>query len=312
MDWKILAAISVVTDTAVVFIDNYVTDVYFKGRGAAAVKLFYGILFAILGPILILAAWLINGFNFENFTAVILFFVSGAISSFASIAYYKALEIDESTNISIFYQLAPILYLIGECLLFGAVFDASKMLAFLLIMAAPTLIIMSTRKKSRCKKVKSFLFAVLYVIISVAGNLVFLKGNLEYQGELDIMMSMAIIIFAKGLANLVIVFIFRPQWIKRFREVAKASKKKVYKPMWIYAGIYIIYDLTHRVALVLAPTAAVASAAIDSIGPVAVFFSGIILTIINPKFGREKLDKKTVIVNLAATALVVTGVILLQ
>jgi hypothetical protein len=55
-----------------------------------------------------------------------------------------------------------------------------------------------------------------------------------------------------------------------------------------------------------------ASAASDSVTPVVIFFMGIVLTLIWPKFGREKLNRKNVLVHLVATMLVVIGIVLLQ
>ena len=314
MDWKILAAVAVVSATVVVFLDNYITDVYFRGRESTAVKLFYGLAFIVVGPALMLIAGIMNGFDFGALTPqmALWFFLSGAISSFSTIAYYKALELDESTNISIFYQLAPILYLIGDCLLFSKTFEPITLFGFAFIIAAPILIISCTRKKQRKKKIQAFIYAALYVLISVSGHFLFLSGSMAYNGNLDILPCMAIVIFAKGIANLVIVYILKPKWAKRFHEVVKSSKQKVYRPLFIYLIVYIIYDFAHRITLVTAPASAIASAAMDSTEPIVVFFMGIILTLICPKFGREKLDAKTIIVNLVATALVVAGIVLLQ
>ena len=40
MTWLILVIITVFVDAMRIFIDNYVSDVYFKGRGAASQKIF--------------------------------------------------------------------------------------------------------------------------------------------------------------------------------------------------------------------------------------------------------------------------------
>ena len=71
-------------------------------------------------------------------------------------------------------------------------------------------------------------------------------------------------------------------------------------------------EFTYRAALATAPTVAMASVASDSSEPIVIFFMGLLLTLLWPKFGREKLDKKSIIVHLVATALVVTGIIILQ
>ena len=42
MNWLIFVAITVLLDPFRIYIDNYVADVYFKKRQAAAQKIFYG------------------------------------------------------------------------------------------------------------------------------------------------------------------------------------------------------------------------------------------------------------------------------
>jgi hypothetical protein len=71
-------------------------------------------------------------------------------------------------------------------------------------------------------------------------------------------------------------------------------------------------DFTYRAALFMAPSVAVASAASDSSTPIVIFFMGILLTLIWPEFGREKLNRKSIIVHLIATILVVVGIVLIQ
>ena len=55
-----------------------------------------------------------------------------------------------------------------------------------------------------------------------------------------------------------------------------------------------------------------ASVASDAVEPIVIFFLGLLLTLIWPKFGREKMDRKTIIVHLVATILVVVGIVLMQ
>ena len=90
------------------------------------------------------------------------------------------------------------------------------------------------------------------------------------------------------------------------------SKRKVVRPMLVNSILGVVADFTYRTALATAPAVALASAISDSSEPIVIFFMGIILTLIWPKFGREKLNKKTVLVHLIATILVVIGVAILQ
>lgn len=307
MIWLIFVGITVIIDSIRIFIDNYVSDVYFKGKGAAAQKLFYGYL---LIPFAIIAL-IITGFDFDitPLGVATTLFVGGLINGFAGIFYYKALEIDDSTNLGIFIQLAPVFYLILGWFFLGETFSPVQLIGFAVIMAAPLLIIASTRKKSRNIRIKAVLFSFLYVLISVISNLIFIRGN--DRTDASFVTTISILLLGKGLADLIIVWCV-PKWHRRWYQVMRRSHKKVFRPMLANFCVGTAKEFTYRAALATAPTVAMASVASDSSEPIVIFFMGLLLTLVWPRFGREKLDKKSIIVHLVATVLVVTGIVILQ
>ena len=307
MNWLILVGIATFLDSTRIFVDNYTSDVYFKGRGAVSQKLFYGYAFLVLATVLTI----VTGFNFDsNYLSNFgLFFASGLLSGFAGIPYYRALELDDSTNIGIFTQLAPVLYLVLGWVFLNESFSPLQLIAFVVILSAPFLIIATTKKRSRKIKIKAVFYAFLYVLIAVIGNLLFVKEN---TAELNFLTEMIFVFLGKGISNMIIIYILKPKWRRRFYTVLRESHKKVLRPLIANSLIGFIKDLTYRLGLILAPAVAIASAASDSAEPIIIFFMGLLLTLIWPKFGREKLNRKTIIVHLAATVLVVVGIILLQ
>lgn len=298
---------AVLAGSSHIYIDNYISDFYFKGRLAVAQKMFFAFAFIVVAIILAI----ISGFDFLGVDIKIILFLilSGICTSLAGIPYYKALEIDDSTNLGIFIQVAPVLYLVLGWLFLGESISLLQMVAFIVIMVAPVLIVLTTRKRSRKIKLRAIFYAFLYVLISVSSNLIFVKEN--SATEISFLGSMTLVMFGKGIGN-VIIMALRPKWVKRFRDVYKASHRKVLKPLMGTLSFSLIKDFTYRGALLLAPSVALASAAADSTEPIVIFFMGIILTLIWPKFGREKLNRKSVLVHLVATILVVIGVALLQ
>ena len=306
MIWLFLVGIATILDSARIFVDNYSSDVYFKGRGSVSQKLFYGYAF-IIGAFILAA---VTGFDFNAnyWLNYLLFFASGLLSGIAGIPYYKALELDDSTNIGIFTQLAPIFYLVIGWFTLGENFSPYQLVAFAVIILAPLLIIATTRKRSRKIKIKAVFYALLYVLIAVIGNVIFVKENTP---DLNFLTEILFVFLGKGVSNLIIVY-SRPKWHRRFYAVLKSSRKKVLRPLISNSIIGFTKDIMYRQGLILAPSIAVASAASDSAEPIVIFFMGIVLTLIWPKFGREKLDRKTVIIHLIATILVVAGIVLLQ
>ena len=306
MSWLIFVAAAVLFDSARIYADNYSSDVYFKGRGAVSQKLFFTYALGLVGVVLLA----VTGFDFAGLTVqgVTLFLLSGFLSSIAGIPYYRALELDNSTNLGIFIQLAPILYLVLGWLFLGDTISPLQLVAFLIILSAPLLIFFTTGKRSRLVKLRAIACAFLYVLIAVIANLIFVKEN---STDVNFVTEMALLFLGKSLGNFFIILV-KPSWRRRFQSVVKSSKKKVFRPLLSSLAFSLVKDFAYRAALVLAPTAAIASAISDSSEPIVIFFMGILLTLLWPKLGREKLSRKSILVHLIATILVVVGVLLIR
>ena len=306
MSWLIFVIITVFVDALRIFIDNYVSDVYFKGRGAVSQKWFYGwvttvfmlIVLSIIGWDQVFAQPMISGILLS----------AGVISGVSGIFYLKALEIDESTDLGIFIQMAPVLYLIFGWMFLGESFSPMQLVAFAIILTAPVLIVLTTRKKSRKVRMKAVMYSFLYVLVAVISNMIFVEANGEMA---NVLVSISLVLLGKGIANVMIVLV-QPRLLRRYRAVVKSSHGKVFRPMCANFVVGMTKEYVYRMALILAPSMAVASAAADTSGPIVIFFMGIVLTLIWPKFGREKLNRKAVLVHLLATVLVVIGIVILQ
>lgn len=309
MSWLILVAIAVIFDVFRIFTDNYISDVYYKGREVASQKLFSAYAKTIIGIIILT----VTGFSFNQFdiSIVLLLLLSGALSSIAEVPYYFALGIDDSTNLGIFIQLAPVIYLIFGWFLLGETFSPLQLIAIGIVLIALILIVLTSRKRSRKVKLHAILLAFLYVLISVTGNVIFVKVNADNLEFSTLISEIALVILGTGLTDGLIMLAL-PKWRKRYYNVKKASKNKVLTPLTASLSAGVIKSFAYRAALIAAPALALASAASDSIEPIVIFFMGLLLTLIWPKFGREKLQKKVILIHLIATILVVIGITLMQ
>ncbi|MBR2725888.1 EamA family transporter [Candidatus Saccharibacteria bacterium] len=306
MEWIYLVVVNVLSDSLRIYVDNFVTDVYFKGREAISQRLFHGVGITIFAVILMLI------FN-QEFGAVLplnflILFGAGLLSAGANLPYYKVLECDDSTNLGIFIQLSPIMYLVLGWLVLGETISPLQLVAFFIILAAPMLIVLTSRKRSRNVRLRAMGMAFLYVVIDVVGNLIFVNN---VDPAMNFAVPLSISMLGVGVGNMAIVLCNR-RWRRRFFAVVKKTKRKIYLPLSFNLLLSITKTVTYRAALYFAPAVALASVAADATEPIVIFFMGIVLTIIWPKFGREKLTKKTVAVHLIATILVVVGIILIQ
>ncbi|MBR3322200.1 hypothetical protein IKG05_00985 [Candidatus Saccharibacteria bacterium] len=309
MSWLILVAIAVLFDVFRIFTDNYISDVHFNGREVASQKMFSAYGKTIVSAIILAIA----GFNLTTFDLSIVGFMllAGVLLSIAEIPYYLALGIEDSTDLGIFIQLAPILYLILGWFFLGDTFSPFQLVAIAIILIAPLMIVFTSRKRSRKVKLHAIFLAFLYVLISVIGNLIFVSTNADNFDTHLLVEEIALTILGTGITDGIIMLIL-PKWRLRYRHVVKKSKGKVRIPLATSMFVGIIKSFAYRAALVAAPAVALASAASDSVEPIVIFFMGVVLTLIWPNFGREKLNKKTVLVHLIATVLVVIGIALMQ
>ncbi len=315
MNWLVYTAVSVLSDSSRIYIDNYISDCYYKGKGAASQKYFYAIAFIAMAMVLLnvgaanSSLSLSLSLSVAPIGALVLFFVSGLTTSLAGIPYYKVLELDNSTNLGIFVQLAPILYLILGWLFLGDSVSSPQLIAFFVILAAPLLIIFSTNKrKAKRAELKAAAFALLYVAMVVLANLIFVKQN---TAEIAFIIELAFTFLGKGVGNAIIMACM-PKWRERHTEVVKNSHGKVYRPLICTFAACIVKDFAQYSAMVAAPSIALASVVADSSKPVIIFLMGLIVTAIWPKFGREDLSRRAIIVHFVATILIVIGIILLQ
>lgn len=306
MNWLVVLAIAVVSDALRIFIDNYISDVYFKEKGAVSQKIVSGIVTPILGIIILI----VTGFNFTEIppVALTLLLMSGVLGSLAGIPYYKALEIDDSTNIGIFFQFSPILYLIIGWIIGDEQFSIIQLLACFTILAAPLLVVITAKKRSRKVRIKAALLAFISIIFYVASGETFIQGNVD---GINIFSEIGLVLITKGLSDLLIIG-SRRKLRRRLAKVVKSSRRKVLFPINISIVMRVIQEFSYRIGLIIAPSVAIASAASDAVEPAVIFFMGLLLTILWPKFGREKLQKKTVLVHFIATVLVIIGIVILR
>ena len=177
MSWLIFVAVAVLFDVFRIFTDNYISDVYYKGREVASQKMFSAWGKTIVAIIILIAV----GFSFTDFepSVIGLLLLSCVLLSIAVIPYYIALGIEDSTNLGIFIQLAPILYLILGWLFLGDTITPIQLIAIVIILIAPIMIVMTSRKRSRKVKLHAVFLAFLYVLLAVIGNLVFVNVNAD-------------------------------------------------------------------------------------------------------------------------------------
>jgi hypothetical protein len=102
-----------------------------------------------------------------------------------------------------------------------------------------------------------------------------------------------------------------PKYRKRHKYILKRRPKAYIGTVVLNQCICAFADCTYRYGLILSITA-VASAVTNAAELVLTFTLGIILSLIWPNFGREKLQRHLIIAHIIAVILCVVGIIIIQ
>ena len=303
MLWLILAIVNAVGYAICGFYDNYITDVIFKGKKQESIKIFYGITYIITAVI----CFAICGFQYVEPTAILWLLLAGVLSSTASIPYYRALKDVETTTASIFLQIIPVIYLIASFIVFGEEITPKQLIAFVIIILAPLVVIFSRRRK-RMRKLELGAAGLLlmYCIFAAASGIITTRAGEGF----DYNMVFGYFVLGRGIMDL-IYYYANPSWRKRYKYVHKTDFKRLYTSLTIAQVVFLIAEFAGRYALIVGVPALV-SVTSNALELIVVFVLGIILSILIPVFGREKLSRHIVIAHLIATILAVTGIIILQ
>lgn len=305
MIWLILTGAATILASLYGFLDNFITDTIFKGRHAQAQKIFFG------GAYLLTALIIFLLFEVQAVPIAIALFLilSGIIATLSSIPYYMALSKDDTTNVTLLEQFSPIFYLIFGRFILGEQIGGAQLAAFLIVLAAPLLIVLSSKKRSKGNLIKTAGYVLVQVTIASLAHTLTAKYGAGVTPE-----TMLFYLFiGKGIGDIietVVVKKWRERWLHVWRK--NHTSPKFWLTMVIDHLLYVGYDACYFTALILAPTIAIAPAIIKTAKPILVFIFGIIFSILWPNFGREKINKRAVRIRLIATTLAVVGVVLMQ
>ena len=302
MDWLVFAIIAALLATTYTFFDNYLVDVFFKGRSPQAQKCFFGPAYLLVAILLLI--FVPMTLTWQN---ALMLIGAGIMASASYIFYYAALGKDNATGVTLLEQLSPIFYLLFGILLLDQKMDRGQLIGLAVILTVPFIIFCSAKKSSRKTQLKTIMLMLIKVIISAVVNVLIVKCG----AESSFTTVLAYVMLGKGIGDTAMMLVMK-SWRQRFRTVRKREKKsRFFGVLALDCLTWIASDFIYYIALTLSPAVAIGSATIKALQPIFVFIFGIILTLIWPNFGREKIDRRTVRTHLIATIVAVTGIALM-
>lgn len=304
MHWITLCLITAFGYAISAIIDNYNTDVLFKSRKPQAVKVINGFLYLIIAGIIAI----IFGVESTPMPTILIAIASGILASIASIPYYLGLRDEEATTGTIFYQLMPVFCIIGDIFLLERSINLQQALGFAIILTSPFIIILARRRKSARKfEIKASFFFLLYVLLLTCSTLIYARAEI---GKTSIMTLFFWFVIGRASFDILATLIM-PSWRKRLKQVRKEFPIKLF--IFIPATLIITMAADFALRLSFRETnTSIATAFSNASELIFTFILGIVLTVIWPNFGREKLNRHIVLSHLLAIAIIVIGIILTQ
>lgn len=300
MTWFIIALIAPLIWSIINHADKYLISKYFKGGGVGALMIFVGIISLPLSlAILFLYPDILSITNSEIFILI----ASGMIYNLAVLFYLYALEEEDASLVIPFWQLSPVFaYFLGIMIL-GEKLTSVQLIGSLITLFGAMILSIEFGEDSKMKLRKRAVgFMILSSVCIALENVIFKKASIDdsFFWTSIFWNQIGMLIFA------IICFLYKPYRKSFFKTLDEngvtITSLNIFEQIGETIGIIINYS-----ALLLAP-AALITLVTYSAQPLFVFVLGIILTLLFPKFVKENLSKKHLIIKFVSIVIMIIGV----
>lgn len=230
--------------------------------------------------------------------------VSGMLTLFYMLPYFKALSLDEASRIVPLFQLTPVIVLVLSNIFLQESFSIKQYIGAASIIIASLLLsvekisfkIFALRKAFWYMLFASFLYALSIILFKVGLNaeINFWKA-LPYEGT--------------GIAIAAVVVSLLPGNKKIILKTTKKLPRKVFAYMALNEGIFILSRYIGFFALTLISVSLLSI--INGLQPLFLFIYGIMLSLFFPHIVKESLKKHTLILKSVAMVGILIGIVLL-
>lgn len=307
MFWMLLATIAALIFALNTFIDNALNDNYFRRRNPGGLLVFTAISYVLTLVILIAVDGGFELFLRPDTISVCGLMLGGALNMLANIPYLRSLKYSDATELTVFWQLGPVMSLVLGMLVLNEHLNTNQLVAFCLIFAAAFFLVHSPRKKKERKvKMRALFWVFMTCLLWILSDVFF---ALEGRGES----------FASGLAWFVlgslamwgVLVLVMKDWRKSAAGFLKERQAWKLTVVGVNLSMYVGAEFAYRAAIMIAPIAMVS--VFKSVTELLLtFVLGIVLSVVWPKFGREKIERGVIYRNLIAVVMVAIGIFLLQ
>ncbi len=303
--WLVLVAIVAASGSIHAFLDNYIADVLFNKNRPEAFKVSATISFAILIILLLIFAPPVA----LPILMILGFLVSGILDSLGTAPYLRAFKYEEATGITVLRQLSSIFALVFGFLFLQERIDALQIVAFALILLAAFIIIRSRGKRHLKIEIRATRLVVLAILGWVSSEVIFLA--IARASGAPFLTAFFWFAVGKWLGDLGLTVAFK-SWRTRFLSAFRKHKSRFVTAATIAETLRIASNFIWRQAMLIAPTLAIAAVTETTLKLFLTFGFGLALSILWPKFGRETMSRKVILMHLVAVVIAAVGVFLVQ
>ena len=277
--------------------DKFLLSRFLKQKTIGSIVIFSSLFSGVAIPIVLFIQPDVYDVSLVQGSAVV---ATGMLSVFAAVCYLYALNLDEASFVTPFYQTVPIFaYVLGYFILGETITLAQGLASFVIIVGALALSFEFGRRGIRFKRnvvalmlAASFLSAINGVIFKlIAVDKGFLVSL--FWGFVGQVMA--------GLTFLVCV----PSYRRDFLGLFKQQKVAVVGLIALSRILIIVSEAVTLYATLLAPVALVLL--VNSFQPLFVFISGVGLTFLLPRVAKESLGRMKMLQKAAGIGLMLVG-----
>lgn len=276
------------------YVDKFVLQKY--EVEPAVISIYTGFSALIAGIIIVI----FSGFHILDFQSAFVIILSGLLTQFYLLPYFKALTLDEASRVVPLFELTPIIVIILGFVFLGESFSMKQYLGSFLIISS-SMLLTAERLETGIFKVRSALWYMLLTCLLYGCAIFLFKVGLKHDvpflhalpyESIGIILGSLIILGYKGNFQLL-------------KKTTKEKGKKIFLFMSLNDAIFIAGRYTQYFALTILSVSFVSILA--GFQPLFAFLFGIILSLWFPHILEEVVSKKNVTLKITAILLIFSG-----
>jgi drug/metabolite transporter (DMT)-like permease len=277
--------------------DKFLLSRYLKEKNIGSIVIFSSLFSGVAIPIVLSIQPDVSDVSVIQGSAVV---ATGMLSVFAAVCYLYALDLDEASFVTPFYQTVPIFaYFLGYFILGETITLAQGLGSFVIIVGALALSFEFGRRGIRFKRnVVALMLAASF--LSAINGVIFKLIAVDRGFWISLFWGFVGQVMA-GLTFLVCV----PGYRRDFLGLFKRRKVAVVGLIALSRILVSVSEAVTLYATLLAPVALVLL--VNSFQPLFVFTFGVVLTLFLPRVAKESLDRMKMLQKGAGICLMLVG-----